>query len=219
MIELYAVNIDGFIIDKYYDVLNIKSGNKKDRNSRVSIIGEILIRYLFIKKLNLKNNDINIIKNKYGKPSISNKQNIKYNISHSYNWIICAIDKNAIGIDIEMIRDINFLVAKRFFGKLENAYISSSKISIRNESFFRIWTIKESYIKAIGKGLYMRLNSFDIDLDKKVNNCIYLNEYYIKEYELDSKFKIAVCSKSCSFPEKIIEINCNELINNFIQFL
>jgi len=82
--------------------IKIKKLLKKEDKQR-SILGEkLLIEGLKYYNINYKKN--NITTNEYGKPYING---IYYNISHKNDYVICALDKNEIGIDIEKIRKIN----------------------------------------------------------------------------------------------------------------
>ena len=82
-----------------------------------------------------------------GKPQINNDIGINYSISHSNNIVICAVSRNNIGCDIEKIKTISSNIAERFFCEGEKAYLNDFSDSEFENEFFRLWTIKESYIK------------------------------------------------------------------------
>lgn len=196
---------------KRQKILKFKNLDDKIR----SLIGEILIRTLISQKFNIPNYKIDIKENQFGKPFLNNKKNFKFNISHSDEYVICAIDKNNIGIDIELVKPLDYKnIAKNFFTRDEYNYITSLNSLNR---FYEIWTRKESYVKAIGKGLYINLDSFNVNLRKNIHGVMKIKEYYIKEYNLDYNFKISVCSPNDNFPTIMIEIDLNELINNFFK--
>ncbi|MGZ5052857.1 MAG: 4'-phosphopantetheinyl transferase family protein [Methylobacter sp.] len=86
----------------------------------------------------------------YNRPSIDSS--IDFNISHSGNYVLCAISKNGrIGIDIEQIKDINISYYKNFMSKTEWDDIANNEALTRR--FYYYWTIKESVMKADGRGL------------------------------------------------------------------
>ncbi len=90
-----------------------------------------------------------------GKPSIPNG-NIFFNLSHSNELALCAISGNRlIGIDIEHLRPVNDIegLSKRYFSHQEFQIIKSLPFEKKTETFYTIWTFKEAYLKAIGKGL------------------------------------------------------------------
>lgn len=62
----------------------------------------------------------------------------------------------------EKIIPIDLRIGKRFFINKEYEYIMNKNLISRLEYFYEIWTLKESYIKAVGMGLSISLNSFNI---------------------------------------------------------
>ncbi|MEO4052794.1 4'-phosphopantetheinyl transferase superfamily protein [Solibacillus sp. CAU 1738] len=118
--------------------------------------------------------------------------------------VICAVSSNQIGIDIEKQKIIDITIAHQFFTKKECDYIYSLENHQLNR-FFEIWTFKESYIKALGLGLSLPLNSFSIIKDRFNQNFIIESqsqgiEFYLKNYLIDSNYRIAVCARNNVFP-------------------
>lgn len=89
--------------------------------------------------------------------------------------IAVAISNNPVGVNVEKIREIDVRIAKRFFTECELNYIKKDRNCIY-EHFFEIWTKKEAYIKYIGKGLSVSLNSFDVT-DKRLSGHFYTVGY------------------------------------------
>ncbi len=80
------------------------------------MIGELLVRTLTNKKLKIGNERIVWGKNHYGKPYLNGYPNYYFNISHSGEFVVCAISNNPVGIDIEQIKQIEYEeIAKSFF--------------------------------------------------------------------------------------------------------
>ncbi|WP_157729153.1 4'-phosphopantetheinyl transferase family protein [Bacillus atrophaeus] len=79
-------------------------------------MGEILARYAISKLKGYSFKELTFTTNYYGKPFLESYENDCYfNISHSGEWVVCAIDKGHIGINIERIAPIKLDIAKRFF--------------------------------------------------------------------------------------------------------
>ncbi|WP_158642796.1 4'-phosphopantetheinyl transferase family protein [Mucilaginibacter ginsenosidivorax] len=75
---------------------------------------------------------------------------LRYNVSHSANWVLIAISKTDVGVDTETI-DASF----KFESILED-YFSPAEISFINgnpKNFFLLWTRKEALTKATAQGL------------------------------------------------------------------
>jgi 4'-phosphopantetheinyl transferase len=96
-------------------------------------------------------------------------QNIHFNISHSANYVACAIADSPVGIDIEGRRKVNSAVAKRYFTDEEIESIHS------DDDFFKIWTFKEALGKYTGDGLLPVIGKSENDVrdDVSVNHYVY----------------------------------------------
>lgn len=89
-----------------------------------------------------------------GKPYLE-KSEIRFNLSHSGDILLCGLSyKSEIGIDIQQIYAITNLetIIKNYFSENERKYLDSQPVDQLNNHFFAIWTAKEAYLKAIGKG-------------------------------------------------------------------
>lgn len=101
----------------------------------------------------------------YGKPFL--EENIGFNISHCANSgiVVCAIGENIeLGVDVEAIENINFSDFKNVMTESQWQYIISFNNPI--ESFFSLWTMKESVIKADGRGMSIPLLDIQIHNNK-----------------------------------------------------
>lgn len=181
--------------------------NKKDKIR--SLIGEILIRIIVNDELGIGNSFIKFEKNKYSKPYLKGYPKFNFNISHSDDFVVCAISDKPVGVDIEKIKYIKYIdIAQRFFTISEFDYIMKNDLDIRLSAFYEIWTLKESYIKCCGQGLSIPLKSFSIDIDKFENIKVIIdnqyNEYIFKRFEIDSNYKIAICSINKEISSSII---------------
>ena len=146
--------------------------------------------------------------NEHKKPYIiADEKIIHFNLSHSGEYVICAISNSEVGCDIEKIETANFKTAKRFFSKNEYEIIMQEEnLEKRNGLFYRFWTLKESFIKAAGIGLSLPLNKFQIILQNEISIIQNFNKdnYYFTEYNEISGYKCAVCSKEFEYKVKTI---------------
>lgn len=189
-----------------------------------ALIGEILIRTIINEDLGVRNKYIKFEKNQYGKPYLKKYPKFNFNISHSGDFVLCATDNKPIGIDIEKIKYIKYEdIAKRFFTISEFDYIVKDDPDMQLSKFYEIWTLKESYIKCSGQGLTIPLESFSIDIDKFQNIKVIIdnkhNEYIFKRFDMESNYKISVCSLNKEISSNIIKINQNDLLNKYFNLL
>lgn len=136
-------------------------------------------------------NGLVIRRNDNGKPYFENDDNIFFNGSHSKDLICVAMSDNVIGIDAEFIKERKFLdIASEYFSFKECKFLKSSKkLEI---DFFTLWTLKEAYIKNLGKVIFDIKDSIEIDLDERV---IYnADNLFFATFILDDSYIISLCS-------------------------
>lgn len=190
----------------------------KDRLNNSSklqtVAGELLARYSVGHYLGNPYQEIKLQFGEKGKPHIGNLENVHFNISHSGNYVVCAVSTAEIGIDVERIRKVNLRIAERFFSPSEIDDLMACDEENQMQYFITLWTIKESYLKAIGRGLTQHLNSFTI---VKSNNSYLLtgNEeaegYGIETLQLNHEYMMAVCSPLPHLPFDIRHVTLIEI--------
>lgn len=195
--------------------------NKRDKIR--TLIGEILIRTIIIENLKIDNKYIRLNKNPYGKPYLKEYPNFNFNISHSGDYVLCAIDDKPIGVDIEEIKHMEFKeIAKNFFTTKEFQYIVMEDSKFQLDRFYEIWTLKESYIKCCGRGLTMPLRSFSIEIDQyeniKVISSNENREHTFKLFDIELGYKVAVCSLNKEISNNIIRLDQKFLISKYKRF-
>ena len=149
MVNLYVLDTnlrEGFDFKKLYNKLpdyrKAKINKIKFQEDKILSLGAGLLTKHILTINNL--NDINIKFINNGKPVV---EGLFFNISNSGKYVICAVADKAVGVDIEKISEYNENIPKRFFARKECEYLSAQPEANKNKEFFRIWTIKESYIK------------------------------------------------------------------------
>ncbi|WP_132942099.1 4'-phosphopantetheinyl transferase family protein [Vibrio crassostreae] len=109
-----------------------------------------------------------------GKPSLVAEQQLKtglnFNISHSKEHLLVAVCQREgkrvqLGVDIEHARSSTNIdsIMKHYFSDKELADLLKLSKEVQRERFFDLWALKESYIKATGRGLATSLRSFSFD--------------------------------------------------------
>jgi len=125
------------------------------------------LRILLAHYLGCPPNVIRLINGPNGKPELRDSSPIRFNVSHSGQMALYAFTLGCeLGIDVEELRELDDLesIALRFFSTGEVSELLSLNPEERGFAFFRCWTRKEAYVKAIGDGLAIPLNRFRVTL-------------------------------------------------------
>lgn len=130
---------------------------------------------------------------KFGKPYISNHEDIHFNLSHSDRLVACAISDREVGIDIEKIDpEIDLAIAKLYFYNSEYENIMNAENP--QDEFFRYWVLKESYMKYTGLGFQLNLDDFEILIDDEIRLKDDENGLRFSLFDVES-YKLAICSE------------------------
>lgn len=161
---------------------------KQPEDKRLCLAATLLLERA-LSEFGLKESEMDYYVNDYGKPYFKNRSDIFFSLSHSGNYAMAAASDKEIGCDIQQIKNIDIKLSKRFFTAEENKYVKNI------DDFFRVWTLKESFIKLKGKGLSMPLNSFCIEnLDALPYTDFDGVRYIFKENKIDG-YHLSVCQK------------------------
>lgn len=118
--------------------------------------------------LDLEPDQIRFSYNRFGKPFIDDRNvSIRFNVSHSRDIAMIAVTSGRdVGIDIEFIDNgLDILTtASGIFSTTELSILEKLPSHLRTPAFFRGWTRKEAYLKALGKGFSDESINFPVSL-------------------------------------------------------
>src|ERR1041384_4615882 len=162
-------------VEKLTEVLAIDEVTRANRfhfeaDRRHFIVARACLRKLLGDYLGIGATAIHFNYSEHGKPSLEksiNAQQLSFNLAHSGSLALYAFTlKRRIGVDLEQIRP-EFTVdeiARRYFSASEIDRLSQLPPALRHQAFFNCWTRKEAFIKAMGIGLSLPLDQFDVTL-------------------------------------------------------
>lgn len=185
-----------------------------------SIISELLLRLSICEMWGIENKDIHFEYNEFGKPRLKNQTHRHFNISHSGQWVVVALDNGPIGVDIEKIQPMDLSICERFFSCAETDQILSQPQSMRMGYFYKFWTLKESYIKATGKGLSTPLHSFSFDLSKEkvsLQTSAKDEAWFFKLFDNLPDYQLAVCCSHENIQDRVELVSISELFDQLHQ--
>ncbi len=138
-----------------------------DRHRRRFIVSQGVLRALLGRYLERHPAGIVFEYGPKGKPSLPGEPELHFNVSHSHERSVVAISAGGeLGVDIERLRPLPDAddIARRFFSAREAAAYAAVPRAQRPQAFFNCWTRKEAFIKALGEGLFLALDRFDVSL-------------------------------------------------------
>lgn len=199
---------------------------------RLSLGAGLILRH-GLALLGCSERDAGIQTNAWGKPVCLHTPHIQFNLSHSGSLVFGGFAVGcAVGVDVEKIADRNgrmdFLaLSKRFFHPREHELLLQEETPTeRTRLYFRIWTRKESCLKADGRGLAANPASFavlpendDGILLGKPNELGELGElgklgaalWHIREYPVAQEYALAVCTNSRHCADTVVTL-CSDTI-------
>lgn len=127
---------------------------------------------------------------RYGKPYLTGHPKLQFNLSHSGRWCVCAVSTVPVGVDVEQVRPMDLAWTDKFLSAKEREDLRAKEDSDRLWRFYELWTRKESYAKALGRGLTPDLLAVSVtegDADS-------LAPYSIRSSRLDESHPAAVCA-------------------------
>lgn len=176
-IQIWMIDIQTFspYINHFYKLLSPMECQraaqyKFECNRNIFIIARGILRNFLSFYAEIRTEAINFFYNKYGKPFLKarqNKNSLQFNVSHSGNFVFYIFSKGChVGIDIEKIRWLdNFEdIAKQFFSPAERKTLGSLFGYDKLRAFFKGWSCREAFGKAMGKGLSQPLPEIEISL-------------------------------------------------------
>ena len=207
MIYTYFIDITQFDNETLFrDKLNLlspyrlqKTALLKHEKDKYRSLGAGIALDHALETYGLKEKSVEYEFGEWGKPTLKYHPNIHFSLSHSGDYAICSIGDKAMGNDIELIRQGRLKVADRFFAKeeLDWMYAMQDEEEV-TQRMFRIWTMKESFLKATGKGISLSLGDFAVVVDEekqkiRVKHSFNAKYYHMKEYSEIPGYRVAVC--------------------------
>ena len=234
MTDVYAIRLNfQEKLDQavFHRLLDCVSQEKKERLLRFyrmedtlrGLFADLLSRDMIMQKTGLNNEDISFTTNEYGKPFLKGRGDVQFNMSHSGAWVVGAIDHHPVGIDVEMVQEIDLDISRNYFSPDEHEdLMSKADMYGRYDYFFTLWALKESYIKILGKGLSHPLDAFSIKFTGPEEIIIKvegrrIDDIFFRQYGVDKQYKMAVCAAHDRIAPEVHLVTPEQLIKKFLK--
>jgi 4'-phosphopantetheinyl transferase len=177
-LHLWLINVDDHdaCLSHYFKLLTIDeyvraNRFKFDKDRNCFVISRACLKILLSRYLNCAVCEISFRNNQYGKPAVvlsGCETSIRFNLSHSHCHTLIAIVRDLdVGVDIEYMRENPMMreIVARCFSENECEEFKRLPETQKLQGFYNIWTRKEAFTKAVGKGILYPLNKFEVSLD------------------------------------------------------
>ena len=136
-----------------------------------------------------------------GKPYLTDFPEVQFNLSHSGERVMCVLSPFETGCDVETIKGDRGRLAERFFMPEESAWIKHFEtLEKQSDAFYRLWTLKECYMKVTGRGMSLMPDKFSLNVDENGNISLFHEgnrmEYAFREIDLHDGYRYAYCIKN-----------------------
>lgn len=131
------------------------------------LITRWLVRTILSERLSVPARALRFGSNAYGRPYLLSHPELTFNISHTDGLIALGVaPAGEIGLDVERLQTGRATpqLADYSFAASERTALRSVARDSFDEAFFTYWTLKESYIKALGTGFSTALDSFSFEV-------------------------------------------------------
>ena len=156
--------------------------------------------------------------NRYGKPELCpefNHSHLFFNMSHSNNVCVVALKKNCpVGVDVEEVKELPDLndIVEFCLSEYEKSWFFSIPEDMQTQIFYKVWTAKEAFIKAVGIGLSFPLAEVEFAL-KGIDE---LKLYRVKGKAATSvKWRLFSFQPFPNYAGSLVTENFNAAINSY----
>lgn len=154
------------LADGLSDARREKIRSLRFEEDRLLSLGAGLLMDYGLRQYGLREREVLVSYKKNRKPYLPQHPDIHLNLSHSGTIALAAFGGRELGCDVERVRKADYKVSGRFFAEGEKRYLESIEDpEEKNTAFYRLWTLKESYMKTTGDGVRLPLNEFCIHLE------------------------------------------------------
>lgn len=156
------------------------------------LVRDYLLGDLMRKNSISRHNKVNIKINNFGKPFFEKPVDYYFNFSHNKEYEAIVFGNKPVGVDVEKFDSFNLDTQSLFVSEGDNIKINDHKMFL-----CKIWTAKESYCKAVGRGLNVSLKKINV-IEKnnfyKISNDGQDSDWLVKQVVLSEGTVVSVCS-------------------------
>jgi 4'-phosphopantetheinyl transferase len=174
-----------------------------ERDQRRFIAARGILRDVLGRYLGADPAELGFVEGEFGKPGLTAEwqhTGLRFNLSHTRDFAVYAVaEGREVGVDVEAIdRPVECReLAWRYFSASEAEKLLHLPDDLQTTAFFRCWTRKEALVKAVGKGLSVPLDSFEVPFIPGENGGRILGAegWFLKALDLPEGYEGAVVAE------------------------
>ena len=210
-VHIHALDMRRFTAAHYAEAAQIMNPSESERAQKFVrgkesyIASRWLLRKVLARYTRVTPEAIEFLRSEKGKPYLAQRE-IHFSLSHSGHWALLAVSKiELIGVDIEAVSSTRDLmgIAESYYHPHEFAHLQTLAANMQNDYFYRLWTLKEAFFKAIGTGISAGLEKIAFEFtDDRIHVQIAAelnqdrNEWQFHQWTLGAQNYAALASKS-----------------------
>lgn len=171
----------------------------RDERTQRQLVGAGLLLQRALEKNGVPTAEQIFDRTELGKPFLKHRKDLHFSLSHGREWAVCAVSDHPVGVDVELPR-CTMELARRFFHPEEVSALEPLEKEEQKDRLCRLWTAKEAFVKALGGGLTIPLDSFVVELSS-ANGILQQNlsplPYELHQYRLGQS-----CLSLCAVGER-----------------
>lgn len=165
------------------------------------LAGRALLRSVLSRYLGLPPQQVRLCAGLFGKPHLDiSSQKLHFNLAHTRGIAVCGVTRHGeIGVDVERHdRRINLQLAHRYFAPEEVESLNRLPLQEQPRRFLELWTLKEAFVKAVGTGLRMPLDSFAFHISSRDARLLYCqraglpSDWLAVQFPLGATYQVAL---------------------------
>ncbi len=166
-----------------------EKNRKSEHETAHALLKSAVQKYAEAKNILISEENLVLDYLEYQKPYFRHYPDIYFNLSHCTGLAVCLLSAHECGVDAESVRKLRPAVIRRVFSPDEQILLHEA--AEPDKTFTKIWTLKESYVKAVGRGISYPMQNvcFQFRNDKIFCNQQH-TDFYQTEYE---NYQISVC--------------------------
>lgn len=199
--RLYALELGQLTREQWESRLELLPEERQRRvrdcrlpEDRIRVIGAGCLLQYGLEREGIPREEQIFGKNPYGKPELLGKP-VQFSLSHGGNWAVCAVGNTPVGVDVETPR-CSMEVAARWFPEEEVSLVEKLPAEEQKWALCRLWTAREAFLKALGCGLTVLMNSFGVELSAdgaRLEQTLTSQKFRFYEYQLPDS-QVCLCT-------------------------